>query len=99
MQPFLWQVARYYLEVENLEDYCFVFPNRRSGQFFSHYMQQEFASASCKPHLMPCVTTINDLVTELTRTAVASDIEMMFALYDAYCQAMGDRAQPFDKFV
>ena len=99
MQPFLWQVARYYLEVENLEDYCFVFPNRRSGQFFSHYMQQEFALASCKPHLMPCVTTINDLVTELTRTAVATDIEMTFALYDAYCQAMGDRAQPFDKFV
>ena len=99
MLPFLQQVARYYLEVENLEDYCFVFPNRRSGQFFSHYMQQELGSVSSEPHLMPRVTTINDLVTELTRTAVASDIEMMFALYDAYCQAMGDRAQPFDKFV
>ena len=99
MVPFLQQVARYYLEVENLEDYCFVFPNRRSGQFFSHYMQQELVSISSEPHLMPRVTTINDLVTELTRTMVATDIEMMFALYDAYCQAMGDRAQPFDKFV
>ena len=99
MYPFLRQVARYYLEVENLEDYCFVFPNRRSGQFFSHYMQQELGSVSNKPHLLPRVTTINDLITELTSTAVATDIDMMFALYDAYCQAMGDRAQPFDKFV
>jgi hypothetical protein len=36
MTPFLKQVARYYLTVNDLEDYCFVFPNRRSGQFFSH---------------------------------------------------------------
>lgn len=99
MKPFLQQVAQYYLETECLEDYCFVFPNRRSGQFFSHYMQQEFAATSIQPHLLPRVTTINDLVTELTRTTVATDIEMMFALYDAYCQAMGDRAQSFDKFV
>ena len=99
MKPFLQQVAQYYLEAECLEDYCFVFPNRRSGQFFSHYMQREFAATSIQPHLLPRVTTINDLVTELTRTTVATDIEMMFALYDAYCQAMGDRAQSFDKFV
>ena len=62
-------------------------------------MQREFAATSIQPHLLPRVTTINDLVTELTRTTVATDIEMMFALYDAYCQAMGDRAQSFDKFV
>ena len=99
MTPFLWQVARHYLEVEGLEDYCFVFPNRRSGQFFSHYMQQQFVAASSVPHLMPCVTTINELVADLTDTDAATDIEMMFALYDAYCQAMGDAAQEFDKFI
>ena len=99
MNPFLWQVARYYLEAENLEDYCFVFPNRRSGQFFTHYMQQQFVAADPVPHLMPCVTTINELVTDLTDTVAATDIEMMFALYDAYSQAMGDAAQEFDKFI
>ena len=40
MNPFLQQVARYYVGVKGLEDYCFVFPNRRSGQFFTHYLQQ-----------------------------------------------------------
>ena len=99
MVPFLWQVARHYLDTEGLEDYCFVFPNRRSGQFFTHYMQQQFVAASSVPHLMPCVTTINELVAEMTGTLAATDIEMMFALYDAYCQAMGDAAQEFDKFI
>ena len=99
MTPFLQQVARHYLEVKGLEDYCFVFPNRRSGQFFSHYLQQQLAASGPKPHLLPCVTTIRDLVAQLTGTIVATDIEMTFALYEAYCQAMGDKAQEFDKFI
>ncbi len=102
--PFLQQVARHYLEAQGLEDYCFVFPNRRSGQFFIHYLQQELIAADGHkgyqlPHLMPCVTSINELVARLTGTVTATDIEMLFALYDAYCQAMGDKAQEFDKFV
>ena len=104
MTPFLQQVARHYLEAQGLEDYCFVFPNRRSGQFFAHYLQQELVAADMRsgvalPHLMPRVTPINDLVAELTGTVAATDIEMMFALYDAYCQTMGDAAQEFDKFI
>ena len=104
MKPFLQQVAQHYLEASGLEDYCFVFPNRRSGQFFSHYLQQELVAADKRerkvvPHLMPRVTSINDLVAELTSTVAATDIEMIFALYDAYCLAMGDKAQEFDKFI
>ena len=99
MTPFLKQVASHYLEAESLEDYCFVFPNRRSGQFFTHYLQEQLVARSPKPRLLPCVTTINDLVARLTDTVVATDIEMTFALYEAYCQAMGDKAQEFDKFI
>ena len=99
MTSFLWQVAQHYFNVEGLEDYCFVFPNRRSGQFFTQYLRQQLAAAGATPCLMPCVTSINDLVAELTGTVAATDIEMMFALYDAYCQAMGDDAQEFDKFI
>ena len=104
MTPFLKQVARHYLEVQSLEDYCFVFPNRRSGQFFLHYLQGELIAAdqqqdASRPHLMPCVTSINDFVTEVTGKATASNIEMMFALYEAYCQEMKDQAQEFDRFI
>ena len=106
MTPFLQQVAKHYVEQsQHLEDFCFVFPNRRSGQFFIQYLQQElFAADSIKgiaqqPHLMPCVTSISELVARLTCTVTASDIEMLFALYDAYCDAMGDNAQEFDRFI
>lgn len=104
MKAFLRQVAQHYLEVQGLEDYYFIFPNRRSGQFFAHYLQEELVAADkqrkvAKAHLMPRVTSINELVAELTGTVAATDIEMMFALYDAYCQAMGDKAQEFDKFI
>ena len=104
MTPFLQQVARYYLDAQGLEDYCFVFPNRRGGQFFTHYLQQELLAAdkrkgNPRPHLMPNVTSISELVAQLTGTVAATDIEMVFALYDAYCRAMGDSAQEFDKFI
>ena len=104
MTPFLQQVARHYIDAQGLEDYCFVFPNRRSGQFFAHYLKQELVAADMRngvalPHLLPRVTPINDLVAELTGTAASTDIEMMFALYEAYCQTMGDAAQEFDKFI
>ena len=67
MKAFLQQVASHYLMTQGLEDYCFVFPNRRSGQFFTHYLQQDLVEADrqsgvSKPHLMPRVTSINDLV-------------------------------------
>ncbi|MBR5725659.1 MAG: PD-(D/E)XK nuclease family protein [Muribaculaceae bacterium] len=105
MIPFLQQVASHYLkEAQHLEDYCFVFPNRRSGQFFIHYLQQELVAADrskgvLQPHLMPHVTSIAELVTRLTNTVAATEIEMFFALYDAYCEALGDRAQEFDRFI
>ena len=102
--PFLQQVARHYMNAEHLEDYCFVFPNRRSGQFFTHYLQRELvdadmASGSTAPHLMPCVTSINDLVAQFTSTTAATDIDMLFALYKAYSDKMGENAQEFDRFI
>lgn len=48
---------------------------------------------------MPCVTSIGELVSRLTGTVKATEIEMLFALYDAYCEAMGDKAQEFDRFI
>lgn len=98
--PFLQQVARHYASAPALEDYCFVFPNRRSGQFFAHYLQQQLVAADAhRPHLMPSVTAVNDFVAELTGTVSATDIEITFALYDAYCQTMGEAAQEFDRFI
>lgn len=104
MTPFLQQVAQHYRDAKGLEDYCFVFPNRRSGQFFIHYLQRELvdadmASGLTAPHLMPCVTSVNELVAQFTATTTAGEIDMLFALYKAYCAAVGDHAQEFDRFI
>ena len=42
MKAFLQQVAEAYIQYERkaLPDYCFVFPNKRSATFFTHYIQQ-----------------------------------------------------------
>lgn len=102
--PFLQQVAKHYLDCDGIQDYCFVFPNRRSGQFFTHYMKEQLLAADDragvhKAHLLPRVTSVNEFVADITHTTAATDVEMIFALYDAYCQAMGENAQEFDKFI
>ena len=60
MIPFLRQVAGAYAanELGNLQDYCFVFPNKRSGVFFTHYLALEAAG---KPFLMPEIATIAEV--------------------------------------
>jgi len=108
--PFLQQVAKHFLTEPPcaIEDLCFVFPNRRSGQFFQHYLRQELdqhdrelqsSGQAVSPHLLPRITDINDVVAQLSSTVTATDIEMIFALYAAYSAEMGESAQTFDRFI
>lgn len=94
--PFLEQVARHYAPLgESLTDYCFVFPNRRSGQFFGKHLQDLAPQLT----LMPQVTTITDFVTDFTGEVAASPIETLITLYEAYCQLAGNEDYELDKFI
>ena len=64
MKPFLNRIAElfYHNHTEDIGHICFVFPNRRSGLFFQKYL----AEIAGKPMFSPPVTTINDLMTELS---------------------------------
>jgi|GEM_PF-568601 len=109
--PFLLQVARYLLDNNSgtpLHDLCVVFPNRRSCQFFNRAMQHELMlrdavkrnrGEATTPHLLPLVIDFNTFISRVTHTVTATDIEMVFALYDAYCSQMGEQAATFDQFV
>lgn len=46
MKPFLQYVAETYAanESENLIDYCFVFPNKRSSTFFASFLAKAIGS-------------------------------------------------------
>ena len=64
MTPFLYRIAQAFYERygHDISQLAFVFPNRRSGIFFQKYL----AEVAGKPLFSPRVTTINDLMAELS---------------------------------
>lgn len=97
MVSFLQQVAQVYLdnEREAMMDYCFVFPNKRSGTFFRHYLQ---LLSKGKPLGMPEIATIGDLTARLTSLVEAPRLEQLFVLYDRY-RRIGGETIDFDRFL
>ena len=102
-RKFLEQVADFFVAPprrNHLEDYVFVFPNRRSGRFLKRYVQQR-VEGTC---FMPRFVTIGALVAKLAGNPEAPGRECLFELYDAYrdtITAAGSGAVPrnFDSFV
>lgn len=92
---FLSQVARYYANQPDLAEYCFVFPNQRSRQFFF----KELVPMLRIPARLPSVCDGNEFVASITRAVPVGGLEAAFCLYEAYRQVMGDRASSFDHFI
>lgn len=84
MIPFLKSVAKAYTSrYIDLSDFCFVFPNKRSGTFFLKYLQEENSS---QPIFVPEVTSISDFVSHIARRVPASRLDLIFILYQCYQQ-------------
>ena len=94
-EPFLRFLARTFVTKADLADYCFVFPNRRSGKFF----EKELADAASTSILMPEITTITNFISDITGGIEANRIESLFTLYNAYCEIAPDNNTSFDKFA
>ena len=97
---FLEQIARaFYREAGNeLGEYCFVFPNRRSALFFSKYLGE----AAGKPVFSPKLLTINDLMTDLSGLKPVDKIGALYTLYQRYAALMWPGEAPkesFDQFI
>jgi len=97
MIPFLRQVASVYVsnELSELPDYCFVFPNKRSGVFFQHYLSLEAAG---KSFVMPEVATISDVTRSFSALSEAPRLDQLFILYNEYKDLSGDIGD-FDRFL
>ena len=102
MVPFLHQVAKVYVdnEAQNLANYTFVFPNKRSGVFFSNYITQIVEETI----ILPKIATISDFISEYSTGIEATRMELMFILYEEYRKIILDRTSndsqivEFDKF-
>jgi len=95
MKKFLQLVAETFLreDAANLGQYCFVFPNKRSGAFFLHYLR---AMAS-RPTVTPEIKTMGELLADISPLAEASRDDQIFMLYNQYRELSRD-IPDFDRF-
>lgn len=90
MIPFLKSVAKAYASrYSDLSEFCFLFPNKRSGTFFLKYLKEEIGEHAM---LSPKITTITDFVGRLSGRVVAGRLDLLFMLYEAYCELSGTSA-------
>ncbi|TCO08903.1 PD-(D/E)XK nuclease family protein [Natronoflexus pectinivorans] len=86
MQTFLEQLAHHYTSkhLTEINDFCFVFPSRRAGLFFSRYLSQQIS----RPVWAPKILTINEFFSEIDPTPVADSITLLFKLHLSYQKVM-----------
>lgn len=78
-KAFLRQVAQLFVN-DNLDDYTFVFPNRRSSLFFLKHLGE----LKKKPLFAPKVFTIDNLFNYLSDLEVVDDLTLVFRLWKSY---------------
>lgn len=84
MIPFLKSVAKAYSSrYSDLSEFCFLFPNKRSGTFFLKYLKEESGKHTI---LAPEIKTITEFVADLSGRVVASRLDLIFMLYECYCE-------------
>lgn len=95
MERFLSQCAKYIFKKHagNLQDICLVFPNRRSGVFFTSYLQKEIET----PVIGPQITTVNELMRGYSDWNSGEKLELISILYDVFCKYTKS-TESFDEF-
>ena len=98
MIPFLKQVAAHYLAMD-IQDTCFIFPNRRSAVFFRKYLGDVLREGGAdRPMHAPMSLTINDFFCRVYGGEVSDRIRLLLELYESY-KAVYPKAEPLDEFI
>lgn len=95
MERFLSECARYiYTKHKNeLKDLCLVFPNRRSGAFFTQYLQNTIEN----PVIGPNTTTVNELILGYSDLHKGEKLQLISLLYDVFREHT-KTTESFDEF-
>lgn len=101
MKTFLQVIAEQYsARYQDLSDFTFVFPSKRSGTIFQKALLDTFTSGM---RLSPEITTISELVTDISGLEIDSRIDLIFTLYNLYRDTLKDlpedKIPPFEKFT
>ena len=98
MTPFLKQVARHYYSNGNIQEKCFIFPNRRSMIFFRKYLCEEVAAEGTTPLIAPQMLSINDFFSTLSGMNTSGRVRLLVELYDCYAR-LNPKAESLDEFI
>lgn len=95
---FLSRVARVYagLPQDQLCDYCFVLPNKRSIAFLRRHFTE---LKKGEPFIEPALMDISEFIAGFSDKAEASRYEMIFTLFNCYARLNKDAETSFDKFL
>lgn len=77
----------------NFSNICIVFPNRRSGVFFTAYLRKLLQ----KPVIAPEITTINEIMQLLSPLVVTDRLMLISKLYEVFRNVTGTH-ESFDDF-
>lgn len=97
-EPFLEEVARYYLAEDGAQLYrrTFIFPSKRAEVFFLRYLSRHTSG----PALAPRCTTVNEYILGLKPSLRPLDqTALLFRLYDLYRTIKGGDWEHFDEFI
>ena len=96
MTPFLKQIASlFYKEYKaNISDFCFVFPNRRSGLFFQKYLSEEIET----PLFSPEICTITEFFAKFSPYQIEDKFGLIFRLYGIY-KKISCKDESLDNFL
>lgn len=98
MIPFLKQVAGHYYSSGDIEESCFIFPNRRSMVFFKKHLSNAVASSGGRAVLMPRLMTVNEFFSGVSDVKVADRVTLLVILYDCY-RKLNPHAESLDEFI
>jgi len=95
MERFLARCADYIYKkhASELKDICLVFPNRRSGVFFTAYLQEKIEGAVIGPK----TTTVNELIAAYSDWHTGDKLELISLLYDVFSKHTKTH-ETFDEF-
>ncbi len=97
---FLKRVVSYYYKLykEDIANYCFIFPSKRSLMFFQKYLQEQVQH----PIFSPKFYTINDFICEQSSDLkILDETALLFELYRCYKDLrneLGREVKSFDDF-
>ena len=103
MIPFLKQVASAYYDRGDIENICFIFPNRRSEVFFVKYLSDLVAERNSRgenpePLAVPETCTINDFIYRIYGISPTDRLSLLLELYTVY-SGLYRKAESLDDFI